>query len=302
MLAKIIVGYDGSPEARDALALGRLLAELTEGQLILAAVLPVKSEAIGVEGYEAALKEDSDRLFAAVLPELSDLNIQTRVAGDDPPADALHALAQAEGADAIVLGSTHRGPVGRIYPGSVAERLLHGAPCAVAVAPRGFASRTHSEPRVLAVAFDSSPESQTALEVATELAQAAEATLRVVAVHEPFTATTASIAPMGAAGVGASTQREAMQKRLDEAVAGLPAPLRGKGLLLKGRPAEELLREAELGIDLLVLGSRGRGAFGRVLLGGVSARVLLSAPCPVLVMPRAGAENPRPTAAAAGIG
>jgi nucleotide-binding universal stress UspA family protein len=301
MLAKIIVGYDGSPEARDALALGRLLAELTDGQLILAAVLPVKSEAIGVEGYEATL-EDSDRLFATVLPELSDLNVQTRAAGDEPPADALHALAEAEGADAIVLGSTHRGPVGRIYPGSVAERLLHGAPCAVAVAPRGFASRTHSEPRVLAVAFDSSPESQAALEVATELAQAAQATLRVVAVHEPFTATTASIAPMGAADVGAATQREAMQDRLDEAVAGLPATLRAKGLLLKGRPAEELLSEAGLGVDLLLMGSRGRGPFGRVLLGGVSARVLLSAPCPVLVMPRAGAEDTRPATAAAGSG
>ena len=39
---------------------------------------------------------------------------------------------------AIVVGSSHRGPVGRIVPGSVGERLLHGAPCPVAVAPRGY--------------------------------------------------------------------------------------------------------------------------------------------------------------------
>ncbi len=302
MLGKIIVGYDGSAEARDALALGRLLAGLTRGRLILAAILPVKEEAIGLEGYKTALREDSDRLFAAVLPELSRLDVETRVAGGDPPAETLHDLAESEGADAIVLGSTHRGPLGRIYPGSVAERLLHGAPCAVAVAPRGFASRPDGEPRVLAVAFDGSPESQAALEVASNLAETAEATLRVVAVHEPFTPGSAAVAPRGTFDVGAVTQREAMQERLHDAVAELPAALRAKGLLLKGQAAEELLRETELGVDLLIMGSRGRGPLGRVLLGGVSARVLRSAPCPVLVMPRSAANEPQPATAAAETG
>ena len=285
MLGKVIVGYDGSAEARDALALGRLLAERADGRLILAAVFPVREEAIGREGYEAALREDSERLFATVLPELSGLEIKTRVAGGQPPAEVLRALAEDENADAIVLGSTHRGPVGRIYPGSVAERLLHGAPCAVAVAPRGFASRS-DEPRVLAVAFDGSAESRTALQVASGLAEAADATLRVVAVHEPFTATTAGVAPMGVTDVGAVTQRDAIRERLDDAVAELPPRLRAKGLLLKGPAAEELLKEAELGVDLLIMGSRGHGPLGRVLLGGVSATVMRSAPCPVLVMPR----------------
>ncbi len=302
MLGKVIVGYDGSPEARDALALGRQLAALTRGVLILAAVLPVKEEAIGVEGYEAALADDSERLFATVLDELSELEVETRVTGDDPPAEALQSLAEAEGADAIVLGSTHQGPLGRIYPGSVAERLLHGAPCAVAVAPRGFASQPEDELRVLCAAFDGSPESWAALEVAAGLAEAAEATLRVVAVHEPFTPGAAAVAPMGTYDVGAVTQREAMQERLDEAVAELPGALRAKGLLLKGQAAEELLAETELGVDLLVMGSRGRGPLGRVLLGGVSARVVRSAPCPVLVMPRNAAREHRPVSATAETG
>lgn len=294
MLDKVMVGYDGRAEARDALALGRMLAKLTGGQLILAAVLPVKEEAIGLEGYEAALREDSDRLFARVLPELSGLDVRTRVVGDDPPSDALRALAEDEGADVIVLGSTHRGPVGRIYPGSVAERLLHGAPCAVAVAPRGFASQADGEPRVLAVAFDGSPESDSALEVARGLAEASAATVRVVAVHEPFASPTAGLAPMGAADVGAVTHREAMEEHLHKVVGALPATVRAKGLLLKGQAAEELLKETELGVDLLLMGSRGHGPLGRVLLGGVSAKVVRSAPCPVLVMPRSVVRSPRP--------
>lgn len=293
MLGKIIVGYDGGAEAGDALALGRSLAQLTHGRLILAAALPVKLEAIGREGYEAALTEDSERLFAPPLGELSGLEVETRVMGDGPAAEALHHLAQQERADAIVLGSTHRGPVGRIYPGSVAERLLHGAPCAVAVAPRGFASRPDAL-RVLCVAFDGSPESRAALDLAGGLAEAAEATLRVVAVHEPFTPGAAAVAPMGTYDVGAVTQREAMEERLHDALAELPEALRAKGLLLKGQAAEELLRETELGVDLLVMGSRGHGPLGRVLLGGVSAKVVRSAPCPVLVMPRSASSEHRP--------
>jgi nucleotide-binding universal stress UspA family protein len=293
VLSRLIVGYDASAEAQDALALGKSLAALADAELILAAVLPVNEEATGTEESESAIRGDADRLFEAVLPRLSGLSVRTRAAWGKPVADALHELAEQEGADAIALGSTHRGPVGRIYPGSVAERLLHGAPCAVAVAPRGFASHAKGEPRVLAVAFDGSRESHAALELASGLAEAAEATLRVVAVHEPFTATSAGIAPMGTYDVGAVTQREAMEQRLDEAVAELPAQLRAKGLLLKGRAAEELLRETELGVDLLVMGSRGHGPVGRVLLGGVSAKVVRSAPCPVLVLPRNAAHEPR---------
>jgi hypothetical protein len=82
MLGKVIVGYDGSDEARDALALGRLLADLASARLILAAVLPVKEEAIGREGYEAAMSEDSERLFATVL---GDLERPGRRAASRPP-------------------------------------------------------------------------------------------------------------------------------------------------------------------------------------------------------------------------
>ena len=39
-------------------------------------------------------------------------------------------------ADLVVVGSTHTGRLGRVFPGSTGEKLLHGAPCAVAVVPR----------------------------------------------------------------------------------------------------------------------------------------------------------------------
>jgi nucleotide-binding universal stress UspA family protein len=51
----------------------------------------------------------------------------------------------------------------------------------------------------------------------------------------------------------------------------------------EGPPAKVLLEEAE-GADLLVVGTRGRGAIAGALLGSVSLHCVAQAPCPVVVV------------------
>jgi nucleotide-binding universal stress UspA family protein len=51
----------------------------------------------------------------------------------------------------------------------------------------------------------------------------------------------------------------------------------------KGNPAEELVKAAR-GADMLVVGSRGSGGFGRLLMGSVSSQVTHHAECPVMVV------------------
>jgi nucleotide-binding universal stress UspA family protein len=56
-----------------------------------------------------------------------------------------------------------------------------------------------------------------------------------------------------------------------------------------GAPLDEIVREAETGgYDLVVVGSRGLGPVGRLILGSVSERLVLRSPVPVLV---AGSET-----------
>jgi nucleotide-binding universal stress UspA family protein len=201
------------------------------------------------------------------------------------PADALQALAEKGDADLIVLGSTHHAAFGSVAPGSVAEHLLHGARCRLVIAPKGYAEEDHSGDRlrVLAVGYDGMAESQAALEEGAKLAGKFGASMKVVGVMTP-------IPPMGAAAAAQAGPEAGpdFQTRLHEAVAELPPELRALPVLEKGDPVKRLLDVAEVGIDLLVLGSRGFGPVMRLLIGSVSSRVIRGAPCPVMVVPRPG--------------
>jgi nucleotide-binding universal stress UspA family protein len=199
------------------------------------------------------------------------------------PSDALQALAEKGEADLIVLGSTHRAHIGSVAPGSIAEHLLQGARCRLVIAPKGYAQEDHSEDRlrVAAVGFDGMAESHAALQEAAKLALKFGGSLRVVGVATPVPAMGAAAAAQAGAEAGPD-----FQTQLHQAVAELPPELRALPVYERGDPVQKLLEAADMGVDLLVLGSRGFGPVMRLLIGSVSSRVIREAPCPVLVVPR----------------
>jgi nucleotide-binding universal stress UspA family protein len=72
-------------------------------------------------------------------------HVEGRLEVSSSPSRGLLDTAVAAQADLIVVGSAHHVPVGGVLLGSVGERLLIGAPCAVAIAPRGHAARESRE-------------------------------------------------------------------------------------------------------------------------------------------------------------
>jgi nucleotide-binding universal stress UspA family protein len=236
-----------------------------------------------VVGYDETERGEDARVLAELIVERDGGELKVVHVEKGSPADVLQALAEKGEADLIVLGSTHRAHVGSVAPGSVAEHLLHGAKCRLVIAPKGYGQADHSEDRlrVAAVGFDGMAESHAALEEAAKLGGKFGGSLRVIAVATP-------LPPMGA-GAAAQAGAEAgpdFQTQLNEAVAALPAELRALPVYEHGDPVEKLLEAAEMGVDLLVLGSRGFGPVMRLLIGSVSSRVIREASCPVLVVPR----------------
>ena len=280
MTGTIVVGYDGRDVSRDALALALVVAKTIDAPVTIAGVFPHDARHMEGDAHRRALDEERERVLAPALEWLPGIRASAVALGDHSPARALHQLVEASDAEMIILGSSERGDLGRVLAGTTADRLLHGSPCPVGVAPAGY-RQTEGGLRVLAVAFDGSPESRIALGLAARLASQATATIRVIGVLPG----PAEVGPEG------TRTRRAMRGRLrdevHEVAAGLPDELRALPVVAEGGDAAAVLCEqAEKGVDLLVTGSRGYGPVRRVLLGSVSSMLMRSAGCPVLVAPR----------------
>jgi nucleotide-binding universal stress UspA family protein len=82
--------------------------------------------------------------------------------------------------------------------------------------------------------------------------------------------------------------RAEMAKLVQEATGQGRPP---RELIVQGKPAAEILRvAAEDTVDIIVIGSHGRGALSHALFGSTTERVVRKAPCPVLICRRASHE------------
>lgn len=280
-MTRVLVGFDGSEGGRDALELTRLLGSRPGGSAVVATVLfggPLPVDLAGLGAEEAG---EAEPIFEEARAKLAGIELETRAFGGASPAAILTTLAEEEDFDAIVVGSPHRGAIGRVVLGSVARSLLNGAPTDVAVAPTGYGASEHETIGTIAVAYDGTPEAKFALWRAEGLAGAFGARIKLLTVVVPPVAT-----PMMVPGVYAPETPPEPEKVIADGVASVDPALAVEPVRLDGDPAIQLLKACEEGVDLLVLGSRGYGPLTRVLLGSVSREVIQKAHCPVLSVRR----------------
>jgi nucleotide-binding universal stress UspA family protein len=277
-----MVGVDDRPQACDALALGAALADALGAGLIVASVFPSESRLTSAHTQE--LRDKAERTAANALDWLADgVAAEKRVVPGRSPAHGLHDLAESLDAAAIVVGSSHRGPLERVLVGNVAAQLFAGGPCPVLVAPRGLADRGPLALRVIGVGFDDSGESWNALGRAASLAAATGGSVRVIHALAPLTsAPNSPLAPVEAE----LKVRRSSELATERAVASLSKEVRPESRLVSGDPVRVLETEGDRDLDLMVLGSRGFGPVRRVLLGSVSSDIVRLAPCPVMIVPR----------------
>jgi nucleotide-binding universal stress UspA family protein len=152
-----------------------------------------------------------------------------------------------------------------------------------------------ADTRTILCGVDGSEESREAVEVAARLADRLDDRLVIAYVGHPVHAPNSIFAPSGAPGPGpVGTADLELEVRAGEEL--LDRVTREAGLedaerrVLIGIPAERLVDLADdEAADLIVVGSRGRGAFRSAFLGSVSNSLVGIARCPVLVVPRGAA-------------
>jgi nucleotide-binding universal stress UspA family protein len=266
---RVVVGCDGSEGARDAIALARLLAP-DEASFLLVDVVPRRALGRRLGDHRPADFSAARHALSAGRAEKP--SIETRTIRADHPDEVLADLGSDERRDLIVVGSPHRGPLGRALLGSVAKALIHRSTVPVAIAPRGFSGhRLHR----LVVGFDGSPEARSALDWAEPLGAAREAEIDV------FTVATPPVSIPGALGhrpAGLADPFDAVEEAADHG--GEDIDLHAH--LSVGHAAPNLASTA----DLLVVGTQTHGTLEEALIGSVADELVTASRCPVVTVPR----------------
>ena len=298
-MTTIVCAVDGGAEQPSAVALAGALAGATGATLIVANVYPWTrfNESLG-NAYELTVREDAMAILKRASDQLRPVPHEVRaIAGLSAP-KALHALCAETGADALVIGSCHRGRVGRTVLGGVGDRLVHGAPSPVVVAPRDYATTRGLQ--TIGVGYDGSDDARAALDRAIAVAEATGAALELIGVAEPVVPAVA----MGGVAFPyeqvAASQHKACEDALREGVARVDSRVEVTTTTLDG-PAGLRLAEAAAHLDLLVIGSRGYGPVRAVMIGTVGRALAHEAPCPLMIVPRTArtAADDEPVEAAA---
>ena len=277
---RVLIGYDGSDGAKDAIALAKVLCRGTHPEVLLVNVLPYPGAlpvAYRLLGYDEAPAWKT--FFREAEEQLAGMLVRHRTYVGGSPAKVLNDIAEAEDIDLVVVGSPHRGAIGRTFIGSVAEGLLHGASVAVVSVPRDYRHPVHDGFARIVVGYDGSAEADVALEHGVAIAAREDDELHVISVTTPPT-----VAPGPFAGPLPSTlpdAREVVVRGVKKA--GDDVDVRGEALNGAAAPGLAAFCRPE---DLLMVGSRSYGPLGRTLLGSVSSALIHTAPCPVLVVPR----------------
>jgi nucleotide-binding universal stress UspA family protein len=276
VIRRLLLAIDRSGHAEEA---ARVAGDLAAALPAEVAVLHVHEASLTAAVYrpedlERAAVETAEAAGALVDRAVSRLREQGVTASgsvlmvDGTTAAQIAATAGDEGADLLVVGAVGASGWRELVVGGVAHAVVQAAHCPVLVVPR---RSPEADLRRLVLGVDGSAGAARAVALTSELAARLEAEVLVVhasdgslADHEPDVIAAAAADAVGHDRVVATRVRAAGE----------------------GGVADALRTEAEsFGAGLLVVGRRGRSPLQRLLLGGVSERLLHTTPCPLLVVP-----------------
>lgn len=293
MTRRVVIGYDGSTASDDAVEFGLAWCRATRDVPVAATVYP-EEHPLGIGRVDVEWAVHVRRLGQETLDRARALAgdaAQYRLLPSTSAARGLEDLASDIEAAAIVLGRAHGDAGGGTHLGGTTDRLLHGATVPVCVVPEGWEPNAEGRIRRIGVAFVDTRDGHAALGTAVRAATLAEAQLTLLTVMSQQSEHFSYIAGRRDEQEFYDASRAAYRTALDFGASGVPAELSPRTVLLEGDVVDQLVDVSPGQVDVLVCGSRGYGPVRRVLLGGVSRRLVQRAKVPVTVVPRAATRN-----------
>ncbi len=282
---RILCATDLSSRSDRAVRRAALLARQAGAELVMLSVVD--------DDQPRILVETGRREVAALLagqargvPELQGLRPRLRVETGDA-FDTIIRVAGAEQADLIVMGEHRKRLLRDMFAGTTIERVMR-----LGHRPVLMVNRSAERPyRRLLAAVDMSERSADAVRAALRLGLAAGAEWTVFhAFHQPgrgsmMLADLPAAAVEGHVATTAAETRAALARFLHGIDPGLASRLPSI-VLEEGLPADALHAAVKrLSPDLVVMGTRGHGLIGRLVLGSVAETALRTLECDVLAVP-----------------
>ena len=290
----IIVGTDFSAGSQRGVAAAVRMANRFEAsRLHLVHVVPsvpmLPTPLLPDPGQDAAmqagLQKAQERLDAIPLPETK-CWVQREVRFGSPARELARA-AEEHHADLMVVARRGHSALARLVLGSVPNTLIRLASCPVMVVGDEPGDEVRFD-RVLA-AVDLSPISRHVLDNAVVVARAYAGQVMVLSLFEQQL--------LGAEGA-ANGQQDESRRRHEEAVGALVRRVPREGVqlqieVMRKAPVSQTIidvaRQSEA--EVIVMGTSGRNAWHRMILGSTANHVLLRAHCALLVVPPAVREQ-----------
>ncbi len=280
----VLVAVDGSPESSAAVRWAADEATMRQLPITLMHVVVPVAVSYPVRYLKAEYQRSQEQHAETVLDSASttaqqavdtDLVIQREVRHGGAATELISA---SKNAAFTVVGSRGLGAVGAGLLGSVSRGLLHYSPQPVAVIRSDEDRPERSLPVLLGI--DGSPASEAATAFAFD--EASRRGVDLVALHA-----WSDVGTDFPGGPEQDVYQEEGAEILGERLSGYQPEYPDVNVVRKvvrDRPAHWLLEESREA-QLVVLGSRGRGGFTRLLLGSVSTTVAESSTTPVFVVP-----------------
>jgi len=277
---KILVAYDGSASARNALAVASHLAKEDKSWIKVLTVLPGYMgdlELVGVSNIKETIEGPGRKLLAEAqeIADQEDVHILTNMTQGEPYDKIVH-VADDENCDLIVMGRHGINKLERVLVGSVTARVIGYTQKDVLVVPDG----TRLTRKNILLAIDGSPSCEKAVDRAIDLAKEQSASLTALSVvytNDEYLA----LAP----GIVVDLIGKAKDKLATIAQKAKEAGVEINTMVKEGEAFEAITSFAlDSNIDLIVMGSHGRRGLQRLLMGSVTERTIGYAPCPVLIV------------------
>jgi nucleotide-binding universal stress UspA family protein len=276
VIRKLLLAIDRSGHAEAATRVAGDLAAALPAEVAVLHVheTPITAAVYGPEDLERAAVETAEAAGALVDRTVGRLRAQGVTASgsvlmaEGATAARIAATAGEDGADLLVVGALGASGWRELVVGGVAHAVVQAAPCPVLVVRR---RSPPADLRRLVLGVDGSAGAARAVGLTSELAARLQA--EVLVVH----ASNGSLADQEPDAIAAAAADAIGHGR----VAAVRVRAAGEGGVADALRAEAVAFAS----GLLVVGRRGRSSLQRLLLGGVSERLLHITPCPLLVVP-----------------